>query len=73
MPKYRVTGEITAEIAIVIEAKDEEDALDKAEKEFGGVQSFVGNGGMDKLIGVDGYEESIEITSDVEFDRVEKL
>lgn len=35
---------------------------------FGGICSYCGNGGIDKLIGVDGEYDTIEADESVEFD-----
>ncbi len=52
--KYRVIGTIQVSVGIIVEAENEDDAIQKAYKEFGGVTGYCGNGGTDKLIGVDG-------------------
>ena len=58
--KYRVDGEVTISVSIEVEAASPEDALEKADEQFGGVRNYVGNGGFDKLIGVQGTKESIQ-------------
>lgn len=68
--QYTVTGTATVTVCIEVDVDDKEDAIDVAYEEFGGIHSFCGNGGMDKLIGVSGTHESIEIDGEVEFDNV---
>lgn len=84
MAKFRVYGTAEVTVAIELEIDDEElvgldegdiedYVLDRAYDEFGGIDNYVGNGGYDKLIGVRGSNESIEISSDVEFNAVEEV
>ncbi len=47
-------------------------AIDMAYSEFGGIHEFVGNGGVDKLIGVYGTDESIHADGEVDFDKAEE-
>lgn len=57
--KYTVFGNAEVTVSIVVEAENEERAYIIARQKFGGIHSFSGNGGTDKLIGVDGEYESI--------------
>ena len=66
--KYRVYGHTTVTVSTLVEADSEEEAIEKANCEFGGIMSYAGNGGMDKLIGVDGEYDTIEANESVEFD-----
>lgn len=70
--KYRVIGTIQVSVGITVEAENEDDAIQKAYEEFGGVTGYCGNGGTDKLIGVDGDTEWIEADGIVEFNDVEE-
>lgn len=70
--KYRVTGKMQVSVGITVEAESEEEAIEKAYEEFGGVHSYCGNGGMDKLIGVSKDTEWIEADVIVEFDSAEE-
>lgn len=70
--KYRVIGNIQASVGIIVEAENEDEAIQKAYEEFGGVNGYCGNGGTDKLIGVDGDTEWIEADGIVEFNDVEE-
>ncbi|PAV30259.1 hypothetical protein CIL05_07260 [Virgibacillus profundi] len=47
--------------------------VEKAYDSFGGIDSFLGNGGADKLIGVTGINESIYGDGEVDFDEVENV
>ena len=59
MPKYRVTVPFACFVSIEIEADNEDEAKEEAEQEAC-INAYVGNGGSDMLIGVDGDGESIE-------------
>ncbi|RRJ62420.1 hypothetical protein EHV15_05240 [Paenibacillus oralis] len=74
MAKYKVWGNFTGAVSITIEADSEDEAFDKAYAEFQGIGSFVGNGGIDKLIGV--YEDNESIDADgaeVHWNEAEKV
>ena len=66
--EYRVYGHTTVTVSTLVEANSEEEAIEKANQEFGGILSYCGNGGTDKLIGVDGEYDTIEADESVEFD-----
>lgn len=60
MAKYKVWGSFTGSVSITVEADSQDEAFDKAYEEFGGLGSYCGNGGCDKLIGVSSPNESCE-------------
>lgn len=66
--KYDVHGVVPVVVHITVEAESEEQAIEIAGKKFKGVHEYMGNNGYDKLIGVEGSNESITIDGDVEFD-----
>lgn len=66
--EYDVHGTVEVVVTVTVEAENGEEAIEKAQKCFGGIQSYCGNGGIDKLIGVSGSNESIELDGNVEFD-----
>jgi hypothetical protein len=63
-------GNTTVTVSVEVEAKTREEALAKAPKKFGGVHSFGSNGGADKLIGVEGENETIDADEPIVFDDV---
>ena len=73
MKKYIVTGKVTAFITVEIEAESKEEAIEMAYEECSGPTSFVGNGGYDKVIGVDGENVSISCDDEVEYTEVEEI
>lgn len=70
--EYCVWGVTEIDVSVVIEADNKEEALKEAEKYFGGIHSFVGNGGTNKLIGVTGDNEGIESEGEIEWKFAEE-
>ena len=73
----RVFGRTTVTVTTTIEVDDDislsEKAIYKMAKErFKGIDSYGGNGGVDKLIGVEGKNDTICADEDVEWDDYEK-
>ncbi len=68
MKRYNVHGTVPVVVTITVEAENENEAIEIAARKFKGVHAYVGNGGLDKLIGVDGSNESIEVNGEPEFD-----
>lgn len=68
MKKWIVTGNAEVTVSIVVKAETEAEAMKIAESNFGGIHSYSGNGGTDKLIGVDGINESIACDCEAVFD-----
>ena len=72
LKKYIVTGNSSVTVSINVYAENEEEAMEKAASQFKGIRAYAGNGGFDKLIGVEGSGESISADCPVEFDDVIK-
>ena len=72
MKKYTVTGHATVVCSMVVEAESEEEAIEKANEEFGSLTNYAGMGGTDKLLRVTSSEDDrcVFPDSDVEFDDV---
>ena len=70
MKKYNVLGNASVTVCVTVEANSEEEAMNKANEQFNGIHSYCGNGGVDKLIGVEGSNVSIAADESVEFDDV---
>lgn len=75
--KLIVHGYTTVTVHCVIDVDEEEykngeiteeEIYEKATEQFGGIEAFCGNGGYDKLIGVEGSNESISADESVTFD-----
>lgn len=73
MKKIRVFGHATVTVSTVIEVRDdtvltEKEIFNRAKKKFGGIRSYLGNGGDDKLVGVEWGCDTIAADEPVEFD-----
>lgn len=76
MKKYIVTGYTRVTVEVTVEAENKEEAIEKAYEECSGPMNFVGNGGVDKMIGVcdsDSAEVSINCDDEVEYTEVEEI
>lgn len=74
MKKYIVTGKVTAFISVELEAENKKEAIEKAYENVS-IDSYCGNGGCDKLIGVcdtDSAIVSIACDDEVEYTEVEE-
>ena len=71
MKKYTVTGYVNVVVEVMVEAENEEEAIQKAYDNVS-IDNYYGNGGVDKLIGVcDTDEATASIYADSELDYVE--
>ena len=73
MKKYRVFGTTVVEVVKEVWANSEDEAYDKASKQLNSLTEYCGNGGYDKLIGVDGSDESVAANENIEYDDCEVL
>lgn len=75
MKTYRVTGMCKIICGMTVKAEDEKEAIEKANEMFGGLSSYVGNGGTDKLLGVSdtSFNQWIAPDADPEFDECEEI
>ena len=73
MKKIRVFGHTTVTVSTVITVRDgtelsEKEIRRRAKQKFGGIHAYLGNGGDDKLIGVEDENETIAADEAVVFD-----
>ena len=73
MKKYRVYGTTVVTVTKEVWAINEEEAYKKAFDKLTGLTSFVGNGGMDKLVGVYDDDASVNADNNIEYDDYEIL
>ena len=73
MKKYRVHGNVNVVVTKEVWAESEQKAYEKAYDELSNLTAYCGNGGIDKLVGVDGYGESVDIFEDIDYDDIELL
>lgn len=64
---YEVVGTYTITVMKRVKANDEDEAMELAEKYFSGITEYCGNGGVDKLIGVDDDSESVSADGCIEW------
>ena len=64
---YEVRGTYTITVLKRVKANDEQEALELAERHFSGITEYCGNGGYDKLVGVDNDSESVEAEDYIEW------
>lgn len=75
MKKYIVTGYTRVTVEVVVEAENKEDAIEKAYDNVS-IDSYCGNGGSDKLIGVCDTDETtagIYVVDELEYTEVEEI
>ena len=68
MRKYKVYGTTTVSVVKEVWASNEDEALDKAYQMLPTLTSYCGNGGYDKLVGVEESDECVEAFDDIEYD-----
>lgn len=75
MKQYRVYGHVTLTCSMVVEAGSAEEAIEKANDEFGGLTNYAGMGSCDCLVGVLDSEDErcIEADGDPVFDDAEEV
>ena len=61
---YEVRGTVTVEVFKRVKANDEHEAIELAEQYLSGLTEYCGNGGTDKLIGVEEESESVQTSGD---------
>lgn len=75
MKQYRVMGNCTLICSMLVEAENEDEAIEIANSEFGGLTNYAGMGSCDCLVGVLTSEDkrSIYPDSDPIFDDCEEV
>lgn len=76
MKKYAVYGKVATWVRVELEAKDKEEAIEKAFDECSFLDAFVGNGSIDKLIGVcdtDTAKVSVSCNDEVEYTEAKEI
>ena len=73
MKKYKVMGTTVVTVYKEVWANSEREAYHKAYGELSCLTEYCGNGGTDKLIGVDGDDESVAADGYVEYNDIEMI
>ena len=73
MREIRVFGHAQVTVSVVIRVRGdaeltEKEIFQRARRKFGGIHSYLGNGGDDKLIGVENRNEAISADENPKFD-----
>ena len=75
--KYRIFGNTNVVVTTIIEVPDDKKLSEKelyeiAAKKFHGINPYLGNGGSDKLIGVEGKGDTIFAEEEIVWDDFEE-
>lgn len=73
MTKYRVYGTTTVSVVKEVWANSEDEAYDRAQNELDSLTEYCGNGGYDKLVGVDGEDERVACYDSICYDDIEVI
>lgn len=74
MKKYRVYGTVEVVVTKEVWANSESEAYEKASEQLETLESYLGNGGDNKLIGVDGHDESVDVCGNtINYNDIEVL
>jgi hypothetical protein len=73
MNKYKVYGHTTVTVVVEVEAESEGDAYEEAYNQLSELTAYFGNGGTDKIIGVDDYESSISADEGIDYFSAELI
>lgn len=73
MKKYKVYGMVTVQVTKEVWANSEDEAREKAYDQLSCLTAYCGNGGYDKLVGVEEDNESVDVFEDISYDEVEEI
>jgi hypothetical protein len=73
MKKFKVFGNVNVVVTKEVWANTEEEAMEKAAQKLSCLTAYCGNGGYDKLVGVENHDESVDVFDDIVYDDVEEL
>lgn len=74
MKKFKVIGRVQVAVYKEVWANSEDEAYDKASEQLSCLTEYAGNGGWDKLIGVEEDGESVDTESnEIEYTDIELL
>lgn len=71
--RYRVFGHTSVTVVVEAEADSEDEAYEIALDQRTNLDSYCGNGGTDKLIGVCGDDESVAADEEITYDDIEEI
>ena len=59
--KWNVYGSVNVWVTVEVEADSEQEAIENAEREFGALTGYAGNGGSGKLVGTSESNVSLDV------------
>ena len=69
--RFKVYGSTTVNVVTVVEAACPDEALEVALGELNCLNQYVGNGGDDKMVGVEGDDDSVSADDEIEWTSAE--
>ena len=73
MNKYKVYGTAIVHVTKEVWANSEEEAYEKASDQLAILECYCGNGGYDRLIGVENDGESVDVYDDIEYNDIKMI
>jgi hypothetical protein len=73
MKKFKVYGNVNVVVTKEVWANNADEAMEKASEKLSCLTAYCGNGGYDKLVGVENHDESVDVFDDIVYDDVEEL
>ena len=73
MKKFKVYGNVNVVVTKEVWARTAEEAMEKAQERLSCLTAYCGNGGCDKLVGVENHDESVDVFDDIVYDDIEEL
>ena len=73
MKKFKVYGNVNVVVTKEVWANSSDEAMEKASERLSCLTAYCGNGGHDKLVGVENSDESVDIFDDIVYDDVEEI
>jgi transcription elongation factor Elf1 len=73
MKKFKVYGNVNVVVTKEVWANSPEEAMEKAQERLSGLTAYCGNGGYDKLVGVENSDESVDVFDDIVYDDAEEI
>lgn len=73
MKKFSVRGNVNVVVTKDVWAHTAEEAIEKAQERLSSLTAYCGNGGWDKLVGVENSDESVDVFDDIVYDDAEEI
>ena len=73
MKKYEVYGTVAVNVTKEVWANSKDEAIEKAYEQLPLLTAYCGNGGDDRLVGVEEEGESVEVFDDIEYSDAKEI